>query len=64
MNMSYCRFRNTLQDLNECYSAMVDPYDEDGETELSRDEARAKEELLLLCSRIVEDFEEEIEELL
>lgn len=48
--MSYCRFQNTLQDLNECVNEMDEPTQE-----LSREEARAKMELIELCKTIVEN---------
>lgn len=37
-NMSYCRFRNTAGDLNDCLNAL-DPYE--NEYEISRDEVQA-----------------------
>jgi hypothetical protein len=54
-NMSYCRFQNTLADLRDCYDNMdVD--------DLSPEEARAQNRLLLLCARIAADYKDEIEE--
>lgn len=50
-NMSYCRFSNTLEDLQECYDNM------DGE-ELSKEEEKARERLIKLCSKIVYDYGE------
>lgn len=44
-NMSYCRFRNTLEDLKECY----DYIDWD---DLSEDEEKARNELIALCKKI------------
>lgn len=52
-NMSHCRFRNTLQDLRDCYDNM--------DEELSPEEAKAQNALLLLCARIASDYEHEIE---
>ncbi len=52
-NMSYCRYRNTLNDLQDCYDSMS--YDEDGD-ELSREESNAKEQLLELCAEITDQF--------
>mgnify|MGYP001600836884 CR=1 FL=1 len=49
-NMSYCRFRNTLPDLHDCY----DNWDE-ASTE-SDEEAHARQQLLKLCIQIVRDF--------
>lgn len=47
-NMSYCRFRNTLSDLQDC----VDYIDDD----LSPEEARARECLVEVCAEIVENW--------
>jgi hypothetical protein len=55
MNMSYCRFQNTLTDLMDCWDAIQE------EDELSTDEARAKAALVRVCREIVA-FEEEQEE--
>jgi len=57
-NMSHCRFRNTLLDLQDCYDAMLDELngkteDEDG---LTYEELRAKEELIKLCQIIIDNF--------
>ena len=49
-NMSYCRFRNTLQDLRDCYYNMEDSLD--------RDELRARLDLIELCKQIIEDYED------
>lgn len=53
-NMSYCRFRNTLADLGECYNYM----DRKPE-ELSVEEARAREALINVCKDIAEEYGEE-----
>lgn len=58
-NMSYCRFENTLADLRDCYDALG----ESGLEDLSPDERRAAESLLVLCQNIAGDFEDEIEAL-
>lgn len=50
--MSYCRFRNTLYDLKDCWENWDDP-------DLSEDEAGARKELLSLCQQVVEVCEEE-----
>lgn len=44
-NMSYCRFRNTLADLEDCYEH-IDDYD------LSDEEKEAKKQLIELCTTI------------
>lgn len=48
-NMSYCRFRNTLEDLHECYENMDDD-------DISEDEAEARKRLIRLCATIVNTF--------
>ena len=53
-SMSYCRFQNTLRDLNEC----VEYLDKKG---LSPDEETARRLLLILCRQITEDYEAEAE---
>lgn len=52
MNMSYCRFENTLRDLEDCNKHL---FDED----LSADEKRARELLVKLCREIADDLEDE-----
>ena len=53
MNMSYCRFENTANDLKDCYDAM-----NDGTEELSEYEDKALKRLIRLCRKIVENFGE------
>jgi hypothetical protein len=62
-NMSYCRFQNTLEDLQDCYDnwTELDHKDDDDDdiSDLSRNdsrEMRARERLLALCEDIVQDF--------
>ena len=47
-NMSYCRFRNTLSDLEDCREHLKD-------RDLSQEEEDAKTELLFCCMGILED---------
>lgn len=54
-NMSYCRFRNTLEDLQDCYDNF--------EEEISLDEEKARLKLLKLCQRISSDYDFETFEL-
>lgn len=49
MNMSYCRFQNTLQDLRDCYSN-IDYVDDMG-----YEEKRARKKLIELCMEIAAD---------
>ena len=51
-NMSYCRFRNTLADLRDCYDSMDDD-------DLSEEEATARRRLVKVCQDIVSDYGEE-----
>ena len=59
-NMSYCRFRNTRNDLNDCFEALRD------NEELSEEEAKAckwmLEEIIdfLLEAGIVEDEDKQL----
>lgn len=46
-NMSYCRFRNTVSDLQDCY----DNWNE----ELSEEEEKAKQRLIRICKDIADD---------
>lgn len=54
-NMSYCRFINTLQALDDCYENMDD-------TDLSDGEAKARRVLINLCAAIARDYSEEIDD--
>lgn len=45
-NMGYCRFENTLSDLQDCLDYMND--------NLSGSEARARRDLLALCQEIAD----------
>jgi hypothetical protein len=56
-NMSYCRFQNTLPDLQDCYNAMGEKEPD----ELSYDERLARWKLIKLCKRIADDYEHEFE---
>ena len=50
-NMSYCRFENTLADLEDCYDHL---YDDD----LSPEEEKARERLIEICQEISEESEQ------
>jgi hypothetical protein len=50
-NMSYCRFRNTLLDLNDCY------YNLD-EADISIEEFVARKQLIELCVAINDEWSE------
>ncbi len=59
-NMGYCRFRNTLPDLRDCYDHMADileaDYDPDDPTDSVAKEVDAAKAIIRLAKRIVEDF--------
>jgi len=50
-NMSYCRFENTLSDLDVCYDHLND--------KLSKEESDARKKLVQLCKDIADEFNEE-----
>jgi hypothetical protein len=52
MNMSYCRFENTLQDLRDCYDHTED-------TDLSEGEKEARDKLLKLCRTLADEYPDE-----
>ena len=49
-NMSYCRFENTLHDLEDCWENFEDP-----QGELSESEERCRKKLVKLCREIAEE---------
>lgn len=51
-NMSYCRFRNTVNDLADCQEAINDGVLQDDE--LDEDERRAARRLIRICKEIAE----------
>ena len=59
-NMSYCKFENTLSDLNDCYADLegrdfdLDGADEDG-NKLSVEELAAAIRLVVLCNKITDE---------
>ena len=55
-NMSYCRFENTLRDLQDCANALVENEGEFGDPlhDLSREERAAAIRLIALCADIGE----------
>lgn len=54
-NMSYCRFQNTLQDLKDCWEHIDDE-------DLSFDEMKARNKLILVCATIADYREDEDDE--
>lgn len=59
-NMSYCRFHNTLLDLQDCSRALA--HGEGDDDELSLEEKVAKKRLLKLCAKLAREYEDELEE--
>ena len=58
-HMSYCRFENTLRDLKDCYEALMEAgtvEDYIREKVPNHYEKRAIENIIELCSLIVEEF--------
>ncbi len=54
MNLSYCRFRNTLNDLRDCSENM--------DYMASEDEEQARIQLIKLCQEIVDFYGHEVDE--
>lgn len=52
MNLAYCRFENTLADLEDCYEHLENTAD------MSPEEAKARVQLIQLCIRIAEEYQE------
>ena len=55
-NMSYCMFRNTLEDLRDCKDAM----DFDDLSEILQEEDRARRMLIVLCTDIAKEYGEDV----
>lgn len=55
-NMSYCRFQNTLGDLQDCARALRQADDLPGQKRSPR-EFEAMVDLVKLCTKIAEEFE-------
>jgi TfoX/Sxy family transcriptional regulator of competence genes len=51
-NMSYCRFENTYEDLQDCYDALG----EKSLDELSETEKKYAKKLIKMCRDIADDF--------
>ena len=59
MNMSYCRFHNTLIDLEDCNDALIDFLDNDRNVIESDTERRRARQLIQLCHDIADNYEPE-----
>jgi hypothetical protein len=55
-NMSYCRYRNTLGDLRDCYDAIIHEAETQDGPE-SDEEKCAKTELIQLCGKIFSEVD-------
>lgn len=59
-NMSYCRFHNTLIDLEDCNGALQDFLDNDDKSAISSKEERRKaKQLIELCHNIADSWDPE-----
>ena len=56
MNMSYCRFENTVNDMIDCINNM------EISTDASEYEKRARKRFVELCAQVVEEYGDELEE--
>ena len=54
-NIGYCRFENTLRDLEDCYEHMDD-------NDLSESEKKDRIRLIELCGNIFQEYEDELDE--
>lgn len=55
-NMAYCRFRNTLSDLRDCFEHIDTPVTSDDEEEMAR------QRLIELCKNIADRYAEDDED--
>jgi len=53
-NMSYCRFQNTLGDLEDCYENI-------DRNDMSNEELQARLRLIKLCVDIADDYRDELD---
>ena len=56
-NIGYCRFKNTLEDLQDCHRALDGM--SDYRSELSEEELEAAIKLLRLCELLADDYLED-----
>lgn len=57
-NMSYCRFSNTVQDMEDCFNAMYEAVDQEEPMNLSNDEQRAFQRMYNLMEDMIQIMEE------
>ena len=54
-NMSYCRFENTLKDLDDCYENM-------DSKDLSETETLYRDHMIQMCVNIAEEYGDELDQ--
>ena len=54
MNMHYCRFTNTVQDMMDCIEDM------DVGSDASEEEKEARKKFVELCVKVAEDYKHEL----
>jgi len=57
MNMSYCRFQNTANDLADCINAIADYNEEYKDESISEREKMYAKNLYKLCQEYIEEYE-------
>lgn len=58
-NMSYCRFQNTIGDMQDCIDHLNDPVQDDDERHdwgLSEEEDKARKKFIKLCEEVAKDY--------
>ena len=55
-NMSYCRFQNTVMDMQDCFNAMDEAVDLNESMDLSSDEQRAFQRMYNLLTEMEEEL--------
>ena len=60
-NMSYCRFQNTVMDMEDCFNAIAEALDMEEPMELSSDEQRAFQRMFNLMEDMMPLMEQAIE---
>ena len=56
MNMSYCRFENTVKDMWDCQDHLWD------EEDLSDEEKRYRQKFIEICREVADEFPENLDE--
>jgi hypothetical protein len=60
-NMSYCRFQNTVQDLQDCFNAIDEALDNGEPMDLSDDEQQAFQRMFNLMEDMMPLMEQAVE---